>query len=109
MVRVARTAPDSGKEAFPAARTVGPRYQRMALALPAVEVADDRHCFGIRGPHREGSAAGGAVRPELFVEARVRAFPEQVDVVIGERSARGELAHLARDCGISHGSVPPRA
>ena len=108
VVLVARTGADATNEAFPDARTIDPRRKRMPPTVPAVEVADDRYKFGVRSPDRECRAGlrifAANVRPEFFVKARMRAFPKQIDVVRGQRGARGQGLHAGERCGLSHGA-----
>ena len=60
-------------------------------AVPAVEVADQADAFGVGRPYGEMHAGGRpdreTVRAELFERADVRAFPEQMQVEIGEHAA----------------------
>ena len=63
----------------------------MHASVPAVEVADDADAGGVGGPDGEMDALGRTdrhrVRAELVVDARVIAFAEQVQVVVGDHPA----------------------
>jgi hypothetical protein len=73
-------------DAFPDARTVPARSERMRLGIPARPVCDHRDVPCVGGPH--GEAMTGAVRlrmtAQAAIESRVGAFPEEIDVVIGQ-------------------------
>ena len=60
----------------------------MGLAIPAIEITDHAHAFGIGRPDGEVDArhaiAGVELRSELFVALPVAALAEQMQVVIGE-------------------------
>ena len=64
---------------------------RVDAAVPPVEVADDADTGGIGGPDGEVDAVrvadGHRVRAEPLVDARVRAFAEQIDVVVADDAA----------------------
>jgi hypothetical protein len=59
--------------------------------VPVVEVADDARAGGVRGPDGEVHAFGRAdrhrVRAELVVDPCVVAFPEEIQVVVGDDAA----------------------
>jgi len=64
------------------------RAHRVHAAVPCIEVADDAHAIGIRGPHGEMRARrrpdGDPVRAKFFERMQVRPLAEQVNVEIGE-------------------------
>ncbi len=74
-------------EPLPHARAVVPDLERMAVVIPAVEVADDAHARRVGCPHPEPGTRHAidmaGMRAELVVQAAVAAFLEKVDVVIG--------------------------
>src|SRR5271157_1849450 len=74
-------------EDLPKARQTA-RPHRVAAAVPLVEISDDTDTLGIRSPHRKRYAFRTCVldqaRAELFVQPEVSAFPNQVQVKIGE-------------------------
>ena len=93
-----------GHEAFPDAGAVATHGQRAGAMLPAVEVADDLHFAGIRGPDGKPAAflglaaflrgMGAGVGAHPAIEPVVGAFTEVVDVVF--RADRGSLERLCR-------------
>src|SRR5690606_11037724 len=79
-----------------------PGGEGVAVGRAGVGVAGDGDGLGVGGPDAEGGAAGRGVRAQTLVEARVRAFGEQVQVERGEE--RG-----ARPClGVARGAVMHR-
>src|SRR5262249_55669616 len=86
------------RAAFPDAGGVADMAHRVRAGIPAVEVAHHRDRPRVRRPHREthaGARAALEVRAELLVEARVRALPEEVEVVAAHcRGAGDDGAHL---------------
>ena len=60
------------------------------LWIPAVEAADHRNLARIRRPDAEGcarfAALRGEVRSQLFVDAVVAAFVEEIEILIGEQA-----------------------
>ena len=106
---VAVPARDVGHEAFPDSGAVAARRERMRAPVPAVEFADHGDLPCIRRPHAEIGAAFAQLTPELLVEPPVRAFLEEIDVVVREHLAsaigmrvelwrRGAGAHVAPPC-----------
>ncbi len=84
---VERARVQAGHEELPDARAVAQAH-RMTAMIPVVEVADQRDAARVGRPHREGDAVGivdpPPVRAELLVGAMVRAFGQQIDVVVAE-------------------------
>ncbi len=106
----------------PRSRTVR-SPERVALAVPAVEVAHDRHGRGVGRPdaeRRAGDAARDArVRAELLVEPRVIALVEEKEVVgrqerlaVPDRSRAGRRLRDPLSCQggppVAGGSLPSR-
>ena len=88
---VVRALADAGDEQFPhAAGDV--LAHRVAAAIPDVEVADDADALGVRRPDGEvhaGDAVDRAqVRAEPLVAPPMRAFAEQVQVVVGQQRGK---------------------
>ena len=54
------------------------------MAAPIVEVAHHRHRLGIGRPQREARALRPEVATQLAIQLRVRAFAEQMNVVLAE-------------------------
>ncbi len=80
-----------GDEKLPDTRLPPPPH-RMAGRVPAVELSDDGHGLGVRGPDRKADAIMAAMAARLRAEAGgevpVRAFGEPVQVIAGQH--RGE-------------------
>jgi hypothetical protein len=76
----------------------------MDASVPPVEVADDTDPLRVGRPHREVHAGDAAnrhhLRAELVPHAVVRAFGEQMQVVVGE-----DLAELIRVDDLVHGGA----
>ena len=93
VVLVAVAGADAGHEGLPDARGAA-RTQRMALAIPAVEVADHRDARRVRRPDREvgplDAFHGSRMRSELLVQAQVASLVEEVEILVAEQR------HLAR-------------
>src|SRR5205823_1228644 len=91
VILVLRPLADARDEAIPDPRALA-RGERMGVLVPAVEVADDVDALGVRRPdrvERAGDAVHRAgVRSELLVETVVRAFVEEVEVVLREERPR---------------------
>ena len=82
---------EAGNEKLPDAAG-GVQLQRMAAAVPVVEVADDADAPGVRRPDGEVRAADAIdladLGPELLVTAEQLPFAEQVQVEIGQRRGK---------------------
>ena len=72
------------------------RSQRMRLRVPAIEVADHGNRAGVRRPDAEVGARlapdRGDVGAQLVVNPVVRAFVEEIEVLLGQQAgvaARG--------------------
>ena len=94
MVLVLRPGGRPGDESFPHARG-SVRREAVLARLPAVEVADDVHFLSVRRPDGEQdpvhSLLRSQVRAELLVEANVRPFAKQVDVILAQAVRRQHL------------------
>ena len=91
VVLVERAGRHTGHHPFPDSRVVAAGAQRVAVALPAVEIADDRDCAGVRCPHGEARARRAAARrggqqmgAELLVCPEVCALAKEIDVLVGQ-------------------------
>ena len=66
------------------------RTHRVSATVPVVEVADDADADGVGRPHRKVHAVGRAdahrMGAELFVDPRVIAFAEEIQIVVTEDS-----------------------
>ena len=69
------------------------RLCRVCVVAPSIEVADHRHRFGVRRPQREAAAVVSELATELAVQLRVRAFAEEVDVLVAETVAHCRMLH----------------
>ena len=90
---------DAGDPAFPYPR-LAVRLERRLRVVPAVEIADHRHAVGVGRPYREIrsvlSVPFHRARAELFVQARVRAFVEQMQVGRTQQRRRRRAFHHGR-------------
>src|SRR5438045_2266845 len=101
----------------------------MTGGIPAVEVTDDRNTLGIGSPDGKVCAVEAVaiddVSAQLFLQAEVRAFVEQVEILIGEQrdivalhvrassraspvAARGRLQTFAGMVLLADEGWPPR-
>src|ERR1035441_3165385 len=75
----------TGNKYFPYTRGAA-NAQRMAPAVPPIEVAYYAHAQGIRRPdgkrHAGNSLQGGEMRSELFIRPVVRTFRQQVKIEV---------------------------
>jgi hypothetical protein len=62
---------------------------RVRIAAPIVELAHHRHGCGIGRPHGEARALRPELATQLAIQLRVRAFAEQMNVVLAETVGRG--------------------
>ena len=89
VVLVQRAFADAGNKPFPDTRTAA-RQQRMRLRVPAVEIADHGNRAGVRRPNSEVGARlppdRGDVRAQLVVNPVVRAFVEEMEVLLGQQA-----------------------
>src|SRR5262249_14787044 len=83
MVLIGTARFDAGQKAFPDAR-LSSGLQGMGVLLPAVKIADHIHVRRIGSPDGKISALlptnAQWMRPELFIEARVSALIEVIEV-----------------------------
>ncbi len=92
-------------EPFPDSRAVATRRQRMGVRIPRVELADHRDPPRVRRPDAEIGAAVAELAPELLVEAPVRAFLEEIDVVVREQPClRVGWGHASSAAGMRRGT-----
>src|SRR6185437_4654437 len=83
---------------LPDARMVPARVEDVGAGRPAVPLSDHGDGARVRGPDGEMRAGLRKVAAELPVEVGVRAFPEEIDVVLGQhRHGAGELASVNGD------------
>ena len=84
---VERARTDVRHERLPHAR-LGAQLQRVALAVPVIEVTDYAGAARIRRPHREARPAHAVahcrVRAELAMDVVMIALAEQVEIEVGE-------------------------
>src|SRR6202040_732910 len=101
VVLVERARSHTGHRPFPDSGGIRAGFQRMATAIPAVEVADDCDRGRVRRPYGEARrvrrAARGAQRmgSELLVRPEVSALAEVIDVLFRQQHA-GSLASRVR-------------
>ncbi len=76
--------------AFPDSGVIAARRQPVAVRVPAVPIADHRNFRSIGSPHGEAHAAAisGRMRAQLRIEPTVRAFAEQINILVGQHECR---------------------
>ena len=110
---LARTRPGSGKEAFPNA-AIAPCAQRMALAVPLVEVTNDADPLRVGRPDGELNSGHSlhrrGMRAQLLLQATMSPLLETVCLrPTGDADSRTELrAALAFARRLSSGPRRPR-
>ena len=103
VVLVERARPHTGHRPFPDPGGIRAGFQRMATAIPAVEVADDRDRGRVRRPYGEMRPGRRALRgahrvgSELLVRPEVSALAEVIDVLFRQQHG-GSLASRVRLC-----------
>src|SRR3990167_6842823 len=101
----------AGDKALPYSR-LSPGTQKMALSIPAVEIADDGDLlsagrpYGKIGPGR--TCRGYEMSPQLFMELKVAALVEEVKILFGEKRCRAGNFRCPRFCAffLRHDSRP---
>ena len=97
----------TGKEPLPDAGAAE-RPQLLAVPVPAVEVAHDRHRLGIGRPDREvrplHALMGHDMRAELVIEPVVRALVEEIEIVVGQEAevVADRICRLRRRSSLGH-------
>jgi hypothetical protein len=76
------------QEPLPDARRPA-RLQRVVGLVPVVPVADHLHAARVGRPHREGRAILPQMGAQMIVEAQLRPFVEEVQIVVREQRAHG--------------------